>query len=151
MKDKNIDFVLRHFRFDAFNPEENWRNFIALAGLRRRRVGVAAVVASIIVLSTSAAIFTYTYRSTPSAGSESAKEVTVNEICSVSEPELMIFESTRLSEVVETVEIKYGVRINNVPSNANEYVLTLRFEGTPEELIDAINEILGTRLTVEKI
>lgn len=151
MQDKEIEFVLSHFREDILLPEENWRRFKAIVGLRRRRMGVAAAVVSIIVISATAAIFTYKELSAPSVGSVPAHEVTVQDVCPEDGPKLMVFDSTGLSEVVETVESEYGVKIGNVPLNADEYVLTLRYEGTPEELIEAINEILGTRLTVEKI
>ncbi|MDE5870460.1 MAG: hypothetical protein K2H22_00725 [Muribaculaceae bacterium] len=151
MQNKDIDFIVAHFREDALQPEQNWRRFKVIVGLRRRRIGVAAAIASIIVISATAAIFTYREYSAPYVGPEPAHEVTVHEIYPADVPKLMVFESTCLSEVVETVECEYGVKIGNVPYNADEYVLTLRYEGTPEELIEAINEILGTRLTVEKI
>lgn len=151
MQDKDIEFVVSHFRENTLQPESNWRTFKAMAGLRRRSWGVAAAVASIIVISATAGIFTYKELSTTSVGSEPVHEVTLPDVCPADGPKLMVFESTGLSEVVETVESEYGVKIGNVPLNADEYVLTLRYEGTPEELIEAINEILGTKLTVEKI
>ena len=151
MRDKEIDFIVSHFREDAIRPEQNWHRFKVMAGLRRRRMGVVAVISSIIAISATAAIFIHKEHSAPSVVSETAHGVTVQDICSANEPKLMVFEATGLAEVVETVESEYGVKIGNVPLNADEYVLTLRYEGTPEELIEAINEILGTRLTVEKI
>lgn len=150
MHDKEIDFVVSHFQEDALQPEANWRRFKAIVGLRRRRMGVAAAVAAIIVVSATAGIFTYKELSAPSDGTETRQEMAGEDILSADGPKLMVFEASGLSDVVETIETEYGVKIGNVPSNADEYVLTLRYEGTPEELIEAINDILGTQLTIEE-
>lgn len=150
MQDKEIDFVVSHFQEDALQPEANWHRFKAIVGLRRRRMGVAAAVAAIIVVSATAGIFTYKELSATSDGTETRQEMAGADFLSADGPKLMVFEASGLSDVVETIETEYGVKIGNVPSNADEYVLTLRYEGTPEELIEAINDILGTQLTIEE-
>lgn len=150
MQDKDIDFVVSHFREDALSPESNWRRFRAIVGLRRRRASVAAAVAAIIVVSATAAVFTYKELSAPPIGTETPHELFVDDVAPPDHTKLMVFEATGLSEVVVRIEEEYGVTIVNVPSNADDYVLTLRYEGTPEELIEAINEILGTHLRVEE-
>lgn len=150
MQDKDIDFVVSHFREDALCPESNWRRFRAIVGLRRRRASVAAAVVAIIVVSATAAIFTYKKLSAPHIGTETSYELAVEDVAPTDQPKLIVFEATGLSEVVARVETEYGVKIVNVPPNANDYVLTLRYEGTPEELIETINEILGTHLRVDE-
>lgn len=151
MHDKDIDFIVGKFKEGTFSTDSNWRRFKAMVGLRRRRIGVAAAVAAVIVVSATAAVFTYRYGSSPVIGEETTHLESIDEIPTYDEPKMMVFESSKLSEVIESIEKEYGVKIGNIPSNSDDYVLTLRYEGTPVELIEAINEILGTHLTVEEI
>lgn len=151
MQDKDIHYIISKFREDAFSTDSNWRRFKVMVGLRRRRIGVAAAVAAVIVFSAVAAVFTYRYSSSPVIGEETTQVVSVDEIPANDESKMMVFESSKLTDVVCKIEEVYGVKIGNIPSNSDDYVLTLRYEGTPIELIEAINEILGTNLTMEEI
>ena len=151
MQDEDIDFIVGKLKEGAFSTDTNWRTFKSLVGMRKRRIGVAAAVTAILALSATAAVFTYRHISASSYGTETIYVRPSEEINSDCDSKLRVFEATGLSEVVQTIESEYRVKISDVPSNADEYVLTLRYEGTPEELIEAINEILGTNLTVEEI
>ncbi len=60
------------------------------------------------------------------------------------------FENAPLPEVVEKIESVYNVRVGQLPEAPEKYVLTLRYEGTPTDLVAIINDILGTQMTVEE-
>lgn len=151
MKNEDIDFIAENYRDGVFSPEIGWRMLRQRLGIRRKRLGIAAAVAAVIALSASAAVFMhYHYKeSRPdtqipvSLVDDTPMEESLNS-------KTIVFENSSLTEVVETLESEFDVRIVNLPQNAEEYVLTLRYEGTIEELISAINETLGTRLTLEE-
>ena len=60
----------------------------------------------------------------------------------------MTFNDTPLAEVVKEIEKVYDVRLTSLPEE--EYRLTLSYEGTAEDLVATINELLGTHIEIEK-
>ena len=146
MDDKDIDFVARHYSDDACSIDSGWRKIKSTLGLRRRRYGIAAAVSAIIAVSATAAIICYEHARIESSATESVS-VGSGKI-HADETKVLAFDNTKLSEAVEIIESEYSVEIGNIPANADDYALTLRFEGTPTELIEAINEILGIKLTL---
>ena len=148
MDEKDIDFIADHYSDDIFSPETGWRKFRSALGLRRRRYGVAAAVAAIIAVTATAAIVGYEHQLKDTVTVKS--EVETSGAPEVEETRVLVFDHTRLTDVVETVETEYSVEIGNIPANSDEYELTLRYEGTPLELIEAINEILGIHLTLSE-
>ena len=60
------------------------------------------------------------------------------------------FENAPLPVVVERIREVYGVEVSGLPQDADDYVLSLHYEGTPVDLVDTINDILGTEMTVEE-
>jgi hypothetical protein len=56
------------------------------------------------------------------------------------------FTDAPLTDVVARIEAEYGVKVENV--SAETYKLTLRYEGNAADLIDTINELLNTNLTI---
>ena len=55
-----------------------------------------------------------------------------------------------LSSVVAEIENAYNVEISGLDETDRDQRLTLSYEGNAAELVSAINEILGTQLTVEQ-
>ena len=146
MDDKDIDFIARYYSDDAFSTDSGWRKIKSALGLRRRRYGIAAAVAAVIAVSSTAAIIGYEHSRMESSSVES---VSVDSgVPTVEEAKVISFDNTRLSEAVKIIEAEYSVKIGNIPANADDYSLTLRYDGTPSELIEAINEILGLQLTI---
>lgn len=149
MKDEDIDFIVEHFHDGVFSPVTGWRMLQPRLGIRRKRLGIAAAAAAVIALSASAAVFLH-YKA--------YRHDTLIELSMVDDKQMegslnsktIVIENSSLTEVVETIESEFDVRIGNLPPNSEEYVLTLRFEGTIEELVSAINETLGTQLTIEE-
>lgn len=148
MDEKDIDFIADHYSDDVFSPETGWRKFRSTLGLRRKRYGIAAAVAAIITVTATAAIISYeNHRNEPDAV-ESVSDITSAQ--DIEETRVLAFDHTKLTDVVEIVETEYSVEIGNIPPNSDDYELTLRYEGTPSELIEAINEILGIQLTLSE-
>ena len=59
------------------------------------------------------------------------------------------FENAPLPVVVERIREVYGVEVDGLPENADDYVLSLHYEGTPVDLVDTINDLLSTEMTVK--
>ena len=147
MENREIDFIAKRYeanRFDAdkaltrmgFNREPWWRKY-----------RVAAAVAVAVVLSASAALI-YNWDSTPKAPAEA--EAVGNAAPAAKLVKLIDFEEAPLTAVVEKIGEVYGVRVSGLPENPEAYRLSLHYEGTADDLVATINEILGTELKVEK-
>ncbi len=146
MENKNIDFVARHYRRGRFNVQTGWRRLGIARGIGMRRLRVAAAVAGAVILSATAAILykEYSYEHT-------AAPVEIGStVSSLAEIKVIDFEKAALPEVVQRIESVYGVTVGNLPEHAEDYVLSLHYEGNPAELIAIINETLGTQLTVSE-
>lgn len=148
MDDKEIDFIASYYNDDLFSPDTGWRKIMYTLGLRRRRYGIAAAIAAVITVTATAAIISYENQRNETAAIERVSEITV--VTDGDEKRVLAFDHTKLTDVVEIVESEYSVEIGNIPANSDDYELTLRYEGTPSELIEAINEILGIQLTISE-
>ena len=57
------------------------------------------------------------------------------------------FTDAPLADVVKEIERVYEVHVVNVPE-MGDYRLTLSYEGTAKDLVETINELLGTSLGI---
>lgn len=147
-EEKEIDFIASRYRSGRFSVNEAW----ARTGLARpslwRRMRVAAAVAALLVLTATAAVFyrNYTLDSTPEPAQIEAPATSPAYTVRV-----LDFEDAPLSAVVREIEELYGVKLENLPANPDVYRLSLHYEGDAIDLVDTINGILGTEITlVEK-
>ena len=144
--DESLEFVVRHYQQGMFRPDRRFMPYWSW-----RRISVAASVA-IGVLVASAALYVYM---TPSAPKAVAPEVTapapVIETAPATEAKVVniTFNDAPLSEVVSEIENVYDVRVGNL-GNDGTLRLTLSYEGTASELLEIINDTLGTNLTIEE-
>lgn len=144
-------FVVRHYRRGAFDQRRAWMAMGIRVQWWKSPLRVAAAIAAIAALTATA---TLVYRSV--AAPEPA--VVQTDTCAVkpsldvllATPHPITFTDARLCEVVREIERVYGVKIAGVSENNAEYRLTLKYEGRVTELVEQINEVLGTSLTVEK-
>lgn len=60
------------------------------------------------------------------------------------------FDNATLLTVVKEIESVYGVKVEGMPDDSARYRLTLHYEGNVRDLIDTINDILSTKLTVKE-
>lgn len=143
--DNSVQFVAQFYNPDVFDKKRAWQRLGVSTPIRWRRVGVAASVAVMFV---AAAAYFVGYRNMQSVPTA---EPVVKEIVMPAEnapvSTYISFEDENLREVVTRIEEVYGVEIENVPDT--EYRVTLSYDGTAEDLVASINELLGTSMRVK--
>ncbi len=143
MQNKEIDFIARHYRKGRFDTAVAWSR-LGIGAARRRRLRIAAAIAGLVILSASAGLLIREYNTVthPQQPQEIHVESPMQTV------RVINFDNAPLEKVIETIESVYGVRVIGVPDAAENYSLSLHYEGTPADLIAAINEILGTSMEV---
>lgn len=142
-----IHFVTSHYKEGRFNTSE------ALRQIRPTAVGwwaatrIAAAVAVLVVVSATAAIFVHeNYFAAEPQPVEQQQPMAVD----LKAVKVIDFEDAPLPVVVEKVKEVYGVNVVNIPENAEDYKLSLHYEGNAADLIETINDILGTEMDIEQ-
>lgn len=147
--DEDSGFIARHFKDGVYRPvysfyfSDSFRN-------RRRRVSrwVAASVAA-IALTATAVVVSYQLRTDNNAIEPAVVSLPGGaEVDRSDEIIRLEFKDAPLSEVVDGVEDAYGVTLTNVPED--DLRLTLSYEGTAQDFIETVNELLGTEIRIEK-
>lgn len=141
--DNSLNFVVRYYRKDAFRPRrlgkilhfEPRHRFFS-----RRNIAAACVTTALIAC---AGIGTYLYVQPDASKETPAVEVPVS---TTQEIHRLKFDNAPLSEVIKEIESVYSVKLTSLPQE--EYRLTLSYEGTAEDLIATINELLGTKIEI---
>ena len=150
MKDKNsIEFVSRHYRRNAFNVAEGWKR-LGIKRFRWSAFKIAASVAAFIAVSATATILYVELKKPDTAVPQQTEIVTNESVSPVKVVKVIDFDNTPLPEVLQKIEEVYGVRVMNLPDDAESIRLSLHYTGNVLELVDTINEILETELTVKQ-
>lgn len=166
-EDKEIKYIAERYRSGRFSADKAWRRmaissqsrednmefsslsrwkrFANSSAVKLRRYRVAAVAGSIIVLTATAALVYRHYAVSEPIPTEIVQPATESPALAV---KIIDFEETPLPIVIERIQEVYGVEIANIPTNANDYRLSLHYVGTAVDLIDTINDILDTDMTV---
>lgn len=148
--DKNIDFVARHYRRDAFSASEAWKEMGIGVSTWRRRIRIAAVIAIVLAVSATATVFIHRQLT----AQDSTTQTVHTEQPAVQAPESIVrtidFDNATLPEVLDRIRQVYGLEVENIPADADSYRLTLHFEGNATDLLGMINEILGTELKIKQ-
>lgn len=147
--EKSVRFVARHFSPEAFSRAKAWQRLgIPAVSVSRfqlpRSLKYAAVGIGVVALTASAILLINRDASAPVT--EGAPAETVVPSAPVSST--LRFNDTPLTEVVKAIEQTYGVRVTNIP--AEDYRLTGVYEGTADDILATINDLLGTNLEIEK-
>ncbi len=152
----NIDFVARHYRTGGFNV----KSALTSMGLRRMwrwsPARIAAVAGLALVMSATAAVmihqvyFSSRLEPVPVSESDVAPKTRTPSQPVLSEVRTIDFEDAPLSSVVAEIKAVYGVEVAGMPDNADSYRLTLHFEGNIQELVDCVNDILGTDMYIKE-
>lgn len=153
MENKDIDFVARHYRRGLFDTGKAWKAL----GIRRsgllRRWQIAASVAVIAVAGAVSAVVIITRPEVPQMPQQDVRQTapTTEQPSSVKADESIVidFDNATLTEIVSRIETEYGVNVEGVPDIASDIRLTLHFEGNVDDLVDTINAMLDTEMTVE--
>lgn len=145
--EKEIEFVAKHYRKGSFSVEKAWTSLGIVTTTKWRRFRAAAAVAAIVVISATAAVFYNQY-----SQASGQAEVINEELTPAPDKVVRVidFEEASLPTVVDKIKDVYGVTVTNLPENAENYKLSLRYEGTAEDLVSTINEILETKMAIEK-
>lgn len=153
---ESLRFVVKYYRPDAFRPNPDLFRFpmptLPVSRPWWRRTSVAAAIA-VGVLAASAFLY---YELTPRETAPALPERQEQPMATAPEPKpetspskRIEFKDTPLPKVAEAIANTYGVEITGIrPGDTTR--LTLSYEGTAEDLIDTINELLGTRLRIVK-
>lgn len=146
--DREIGFVAKHYKSGLFNADRALRKI--KPAIRKVWSGQRIAVASCILLvlsATAALIIRNTYYSEKPVEIENTQSP-VLPLETISK--VIDFDDTPLPVVIDQINLVYNVEIGNIPANAEDYRLSLHYEGNVVDLIDSINEILGINLKIEK-
>lgn len=141
---KEIEFIARHYREGIFNTET------VLKKIRRKKIWtfsrIAAASILLAVFGATAAIIINSYNT----------ENTENNISVFppEQPEFVVraidFDDTPLPVVIDKINEVYNIEVENLPRKPEKYRLSLHYEGNASDLIDTINDILGTEMKIKK-
>lgn len=145
--EKYISFVARHYRKGSFSADKAWSALAIPSASKWRRLRVAAAVAVVVVLSATAAVIYNHYEHT------AALPETEDALIQAPQSEtvrVIDFEDANLPVVVAKIREMYNVEIYNLPDDAEDYRLSLHYEGTADDLVMTINYLLGTELKIRQ-
>lgn len=144
----SVDFVSRFYKEGAFKPNRSF----GIADKLKRRLAIRWIAASIagVAFAASAVLIGYHYKAKESVPEPVIITETVKQEATPS-PEAIIrleFNDAPLAEVVKGVEEAYGVKLYNVPKE--DLHLTLSYEGNADDFVEAVNELLGINIKIER-
>ncbi|MDE6548231.1 MAG: hypothetical protein K2L22_04455 [Muribaculaceae bacterium] len=146
--DKDLKFIARHYRKGIFAMEPALRRVKGRKAAWWSRSRIAAACAAAAIFTASAAIIVYHNHFTEA---ESPVTVTGQPARPAAEIVRVIdFEQAPLTEVVAKIREVYGVEVTNLPTDADQYELSLHYEGSALDLVETINDILDTDMKVSE-
>ncbi len=145
--DEEIDFIARHYRRGAVASRSALERIMPGRMSRLRTVRIAAAAALLIAAGTAAALLI-----THSSSTDRAAETVPQDAPTAVADDIKVidFESTPLTVVADKIREVYGVSVRNLPDDAGDITLSLHYEGSAADLVDTINEILSTQMTIEE-
>ncbi len=147
---ESLAFVIKYYRRNAFQPDEKMFKIVPSRLHRWRRIAVAASVVFGVLLA-SAFLYVNLNRITPS---ESLQEEIQEPVLSPEIPEVKVvkrieFKNATLQQVALAINETYGVEVIGY-NQYNDVRITLSYEGTAEDLVGTINDLLGIELTISE-
>lgn len=145
---REINFIAKYYKDGLFNADKALRQIRPYIRKAWSWPRIAAVSSVIIVLgATAALLIRNSYFSKPTGDIENtpSKKIPLESISKVID-----FDDAPLPVVIDRINSVYDVEVINVPVNADDYRLSLHYEGNVLDLLETINEILGTDLEIEK-
>ncbi|MDE6549534.1 MAG: DUF4974 domain-containing protein [Muribaculaceae bacterium] len=146
-KEESLKFVANHFKDGALLPREGWRRFKLTHHVSSFRRKFAAACAVAVVLAASASIYFFSSYESHYEPNEKITEVGIEskktEGVKISK---IHFNNAPLKDVVAEIERVYDVKIKNVPDE--EIMVTISYEGTASDVVETINDLFNTNLTI---
>ena len=148
--DKQIKYIAKHYRRGLFSVNAGWKHLGIATSLRIRRLRAVAAAAGVVILTATAAVI-YSHVSLKPEVEEVRPRPVNAPPAKAPENEVKIidFDNTPLPVVTRRIQEVYGVEVINLPENADDYVISLHYEGNAVDLVQTINEILDTRMSVK--
>ncbi len=143
---QDIQYIARHYRKGCFNVNNAWHRLSpAVSASFRRGYRIAAAIGGLAFLSAAAAVIYHHYQLNDAHEAAVVETVKPTEVVKVID-----FENTPLLIVVSKIKEVYGVEVVNIPENADDYRLSLHYEGNALDLVSAINDTLETQMAVSE-
>lgn len=143
---EEIVYIAKRYQKGSFEVNKGWKRLDIAPSLKWKRMRAAAIIASAIAISATAGIVFYQYNKPSKQETQQTTEKTISKKEVV---KVIDFENTDLPTVISKIKEVYGVEILNIPDNAEDYRISLRYEGNAVDLIATINDILDTQMTVK--
>lgn len=141
--EESIKFVVSHYAVKSFDLKDARRGLPFRRLIRRRRIAAAITV---VALTASAGVYMALKPDNHITHPETMTDPGV--VLPTAEKNIRLeFVDTPLSQVIQTIEAAYDVKIDNIPADTT-VTLTLSYEGTASDIVSAINMILQTDMTI---
>lgn len=142
MENKELNFIARHYKKGLFAVEPALRRIRPAASWwTHSRIAAACVGA--VILTASATLFVHhKYFVSPPVEMQQPSLPAAHIVRAID------FEDAPLPVVVAKIKEVYGVDVVNLPDNAEEYSLSLHYEGSASDLLNTINDILDTEMFI---
>lgn len=145
---EEVTYIAKRYRKGKFSVDKGWKRLNIKPTFKWSGFKIAAAVASVVVLSATAAVIYHQYELNDTTH-KPVKE-SVKSAVSLEAVKVIDFENTPLPTVISKIKEVYGVEVVNVPGNAGEYQLSLHYEGNAVDLVATINDILETEMSVRE-
>lgn len=146
---REISFVAKYYKEGLFNADKTLRKIKPALRKIWTWQKIAAVSCIIVTMGASAAFLIHDYYiSEPRQNNIEETAAPIPTSKSISK--VIDFDDTPLPIVIEQISLVYGVEISNIPIDAENYRLSLHYEGNASDLIETINEILGINLKINE-
>ena len=145
-ENKDIRFIARHYRKGLFATESALRRIKGSGAAWWTRTRIAAACTIAAILTATAAVFVRNAYFSDS--NQTIKETEQSTVPAAQAVRVIDFEDAPLTEVVAKIREVYGVEVIGLPDDPNQYTLSLHYEGTALDLVETINDILDTEMTV---
>lgn len=144
---EEVSYIAKRYRKGKFSVDKGWKRLNIKPAFKWSGLKIAAAIATVVVLSATAAVIYHQYDLNTSPDNQD-KEV-VKSVEPLKVVKVIDFENTPLPTVISKIKEVYGVEVVNVPDNASDYNLSLHYEGNAIDLVATINDILETQMTVK--
>lgn len=143
MENKEIRFIAKHYKKGLFAVEPALRRIRPAASRWWTRSRIAAACIGAVILTASATLFVHhKYFVSPPVEMQPSSLPAAHIVRAID------FEDAPLPVVVAKIKEVYGIDVVNLPDNAEEYSLSLHYEGSASDLVDTINDILDTEMYI---
>ena len=145
---QDISYIAKRYRKGLFATDAALKRVKPAGVSFPARARIAVIAGVVVVLGATASILIRNHYA-----DQEPKPATTSQTVEIA-PEavsrVIDFENATLPTVVTKIKEIYGVDIVNLPDNAEDYTLSLHYEGNASDLVETINMTLDTEMKIEK-